>query len=557
MRARLGAVLTVGAPVVLFGLLAWDRRWMSDDGYINLRVVWNVLHGHGPVFNIGERVEAGTSPLWILVLVVARILLWWVDPGWVAVLTGIALTLVGVALAIVGARSWWRSLGREATLPLGAVALVALPPMWDFASSGLETGLTFAWLGGCWAALAGRLRHETPPRVCDPFWLPVLVGLGPLVRPDLALVSLVFAVALVATSAVDRRGALRALAVGAAAPVAYQLFRMGYYGLLVPNTALAKEADQALWGRGWTYLRLYLESTGVVLFLLALAVAFAVALIGAKPGRRHVIVAAAPVAAAAVHLLYIVRVGGDFMFARMLLPATFALVCPVAALPAPAWRPEGRRVATGVLGVASIAAVVVAVVVAGGRESFGDDDTLGGRVVDERDSWVFIVENPHPVSVGDFDRSRMLSAALRGLPVPGMLFEMGRGTTTPAPETAVVTTTLGYMGVHLVGTRVVDGASLSEPIGAHLRIAERWRAGHEKPMPRAWIVARHASPDDPGPEVAAAIEALTCGDLAELVDAVEEPLTPGRFLRNLVGSVDRTRLRIPRDPVAARDDFCE
>ena len=552
MRHRVGPVLTIGAPVVVFALLAWDRRWMSDDGYINLRVVWNVLHGHGPVFNIGERVEAGTSPLWIFVLVVARILLWWVDPGWVAVLTGVALTCAGAALAIVGARAWWRSLGREASLPLGAVALAALPPMWDFASSGLETGLTFAWLGACWAGLAARLGDEAPPRLGDPLWLPMVVGLGPLVRPDLALVSLAFAVALVATSTVDRRGAARALAVGAAAPVVYQIFRMGYYGLLVPNTALAKEADQAYWRRGWTYVRLYVESTGVLFLLLALAVVFAAAVIEARPGRRHLVVAAAPVAAAAVHLLYIVRVGGDFMFARMLLPATFALVCPVAAVPLPEW----RRAPARMLGYAGVALVVVTVAVTGGRESFGEDDTQGGRVVDERDAWVFIVDDPHPVSVGDFDRSPMLSAAMSGLPVPGVLFEMGEGETTPAPETAVATTTLGYMGVHLVGTRVIDGASLSEPIGAHLRIGERGRAGHEKPMPHVWIVARHASPEDPDPEIAAAIEALTCGDLAELVNAVEEPLTPGRFLRNLVGSVDRTRLRIERDPIAAREQFC-
>jgi hypothetical protein len=151
----------------------------------------------------------------------------------------------------------------------------------------------------------------------------------------------------------------------------------------------------------------------------------------------------------------------------------------------------------------------------------------------------------------------MLTAALEGLPVDGVLFEMGSGTTTPAPQPAVATTTLGYMSLHLVPTRVVDGASLAEPIGAHLTIAERWRAGHEKSMPREWLVARHARPDDPSPEMQAAIDTLGCGEVAELVDAVEDPLTPGRFLRNLVGSLDRTRLRIPRDPLEAREQFCE
>ena len=55
-------------PLAALAFAGGARRWMSDDGFINLRVVDNALHGHGLVFNPGERVEAVTSPLWILVL---------------------------------------------------------------------------------------------------------------------------------------------------------------------------------------------------------------------------------------------------------------------------------------------------------------------------------------------------------------------------------------------------------------------------------------------------------------------------------------------------------
>ena len=37
-------------------------------------------------------------------------------------------------------------------------------------------------------------------------------------------------------------------------PVAYQIFRMGYYGLLVPGTALAKDASGKKWSQGFVYL---------------------------------------------------------------------------------------------------------------------------------------------------------------------------------------------------------------------------------------------------------------------------------------------------------------
>ena len=41
---------------------------------------------------------------------------------------------------------------------------------------------------------------------------------------------------------------------GGLLPVGYQIFRMGYYGLLVPGTALAKDAAGDKWSQGLVYL---------------------------------------------------------------------------------------------------------------------------------------------------------------------------------------------------------------------------------------------------------------------------------------------------------------
>ena len=48
--------------------MIFQRRWISEDAFIDLRVVRNLLAGHGPVYNIGERVEAFTNPLWVALL---------------------------------------------------------------------------------------------------------------------------------------------------------------------------------------------------------------------------------------------------------------------------------------------------------------------------------------------------------------------------------------------------------------------------------------------------------------------------------------------------------
>ncbi|HEX9725550.1 MAG TPA: hypothetical protein VGC53_14820, partial [Vicinamibacteria bacterium] len=50
-----GAKLVLGAGIV-------------DDTYIFLRYAENLANGNGLVFNLGERVEGYTSPLWVLLL---------------------------------------------------------------------------------------------------------------------------------------------------------------------------------------------------------------------------------------------------------------------------------------------------------------------------------------------------------------------------------------------------------------------------------------------------------------------------------------------------------
>ena len=64
MTTRLSLWLGVIVVMALFGWGAWERRWIADDGLIVLRTVRNLLAGNGPVFNMGERVEANTSTMW-------------------------------------------------------------------------------------------------------------------------------------------------------------------------------------------------------------------------------------------------------------------------------------------------------------------------------------------------------------------------------------------------------------------------------------------------------------------------------------------------------------
>ena len=102
---------------------------------------------------------------------------------------------------------------------------------------------------------------------------------------------------------------------------------------------------------------------------------------------------------------------------------------------------------------------------------------------------------------------------------------------------------------------VVDLAGLAEPLAAHTSTVPGRSAGHRKNVDLAWYAARFAA-HPTGRKALAAKRALACRPVSDLLHAVDDPLTPGRFLSNIVRSVSFTRLHIPADPVQAERELC-
>src|SRR5207245_11423905 len=130
-------------------------------------------------------------------------------------------------------------------------------------------------------------------------------------------------------------------------PVACELFRMGYVASLLPNTAYAKEATGVRWGVGWTYLTQFAGNYWLWLVAACLIAAGYVPLLARfarRDGRRFAVIVAW-LASAFLTALYIVRIGGDYIDARLLLPSFFAFCGPVAV----------TRVATVPRAIASVA----------------------------------------------------------------------------------------------------------------------------------------------------------------------------------------------------------
>lgn len=569
--ATLSTVFAGGLALLLFGVLAFEHRWISDDGMIAVRAVRQILAGAGPNYNPFQRDEVVTSPLWMWLLAAFA----FVGRGDVAVLAvwlGFALAVGGLALALLGSHNLHRQRGAAGVLlPVGALVPLAISGFWDFATSGLETGLSLFWLALVWWLLVSLTEEAGRARLV---MLAIVIGVGPLVRPDFALATGVFGIALLLIVRPGWRRGLAYAGIGAVLPLGYEIFRMGYYGHTVPMTGLAKEAGSSLWARGYAYLTDFVSAYLVWIPLLLIAVVVIRSLCRTAVDRRSAVLMAAPTVAAVLLGLYVVKVGGDYMHARMWVPVLFALLLPVMMLPVG----NGRRVES--VGAALVAAWALFAGLSLRPPYHGMEFGKGG-IVDERAyEALHYAGDPDLTTTGSHTRNVTLSSQLtdairRGDRIVVIQSDFGPGATVLTfPMSPSVPDNIGSfdgnLGVSaavmpLNGT-VIDVNGLASPLAGHLLLEKRARPGHEKWLPSAWAVAEYADPAAISTmtdthwvtkaQVFAARHALSCGRIKELMDAVDQPMSVRRFWDNLTGSLTRTDLRIPGDPFDAERQFC-
>ncbi|MDT7758463.1 MAG: arabinofuranosyltransferase [Mycobacterium sp.] len=615
VTVRVSLWVSVLVVTALFGWGSWQRRWIADDGLIVLRTVRNLLAGNGPVFNQGERVEANTSTVWTYLVTLGGWLAGPVQLEYVALTLALVLSVAGLVFAMLGtARLYAPSLrGRRALLlPAGVLVYAALPPARDFATSGLENGLVLAYLGllwwmmVCWSQAPrinpppGLSPHDATSRRFDGT-LAFVAGLSVLVRPELALIGgLGLVMMLVAASGWRRR--LLIVIAGGLLPVGYQIFRMGYYGLLVPGTAVAKDASGSKWSQGFVYLanfnRPYLLWVPLVLLvglaLLLLAVRGLLWGTRQRPPRNHgrwARLAQSPntivffiLVSGLLQAIYWIRQGGDFMHGRVLLTPVFCLLIPVAVIPivlpqhARATRGPGYLLA-GATGVIWLAAMGWALWAAN-SPGLGADATrvTYSGIVDERRFYAQATGHAHPLTAADYldyPRMRAVLSAINNTPVGALLLPSGNydqwdvvPAVPPPPDVpqppggprgphTVFFTNLGMLGMNVgLNVRVIDQIGLANPLAMHTARLEDARIGHDKNLFPDWAVAEGpylkevpflpAYLDEEW--IAQAEAALKCPETEAMLTSVRGELGVRRFLSNLVNSPKFTSYRIDRVP---------
>jgi hypothetical protein len=218
-------------------VVAGERYFsLFDDAMVSMRYARNLAHGAGLVWNAGaERVEGYTNPLWVLFMAVVHLLpipaskTSLVVQSTAAVLLALNLYYVRrIALAL--------SNGSRA-VAWGAFALTALYlPINNWSLQGMEVSVLVLLITICvWLAIRCIDTDTFQPA------LYVLLGLGTWIRPDIGVPFVaVLSFMLVAAPRHRRRHLAWGVAVLVVAYAAQTIFRIWYYGDVLPNTFYLK-----------------------------------------------------------------------------------------------------------------------------------------------------------------------------------------------------------------------------------------------------------------------------------------------------------------------------
>ena len=291
--------------IVLYQII--QKSWLCDDAYHAFIMARNLVGGNGFVYNIGERVNASTCPFYTLIVA-----LFYAVSGDMYLSGTVSCMLfsaaaVGILLFCV--------CGKRPLL-IAAVGSVMLfnKSFISFTTSGLENAMLFFLSAVFCLILFGR--HEDKKLTMGKLiGMAFIVGITAGTRMDSVLIYVPVCIAIYFFGVfTEIKWYKRWLAgfIGISPFIAWLLFSTYYYGFPFPNTAYAKlntgfpVSDYAV--RGLQYIQYsFLYSPTL---LLAIVLFIITAFLSRK--KKYILIASGIV----VYLLYIIRIGGDFMVGR-------------------------------------------------------------------------------------------------------------------------------------------------------------------------------------------------------------------------------------------------
>jgi len=303
--------------LLLLGLafMAWSNRFIQDDAFISFRYADNFVQGNGLVWNPGEKVEGYTNFLWTILISIPLYLN--LDP----VRFSFVLGLILFVLSLYFTYRLALTLLHSQHLALMAVLLLGTNYSFrSYATGGMETQLQTCLFVASLFLLCDSIAKNSWSAF-RLLMLSVLLSLAILTRLDSSLLlGVVLLVTLFHIFRGQNAGARKLLmAASLFTPLVllvgtWLVWKMHFYGSVLPNSFYVKVASLTSLKRGVIYVYLFFQSYWLVLFPFLFLV-FGNRLRG-KANRQWLILSTTIM----IWLLYVIAVGGDFMEFRFIVP---------------------------------------------------------------------------------------------------------------------------------------------------------------------------------------------------------------------------------------------
>ncbi|MBI5020310.1 MAG: hypothetical protein HZB59_02645 [Ignavibacteriales bacterium] len=310
----LGLILTIGL------IHAYHYAFVNDDAFISFRYAENLVAGNGLAYNAGERVEGYTNFLWTLLIALGLKLQ--IDPVLFSAILGITFHLGTLILFIFISNKTQRQLTSSIfVIPLTSLLLSLNRDFNVYATSGLETSMyTFFIVAGFLFLSLDKIR-----------WNILIAGifalLAMLTRPDGIIFLASVLIYFIIITENKWKNCLIFLIPSIFIFLPYWFWRWNYFGFFFPNSFYAKSIGLTYYSQGLEYVWLYFQT---YYGLIILFVAGIVALWRFKTFNRitqelryssnHTILLTGIFSS--LYILFVIRIGGDFMHARFLIPVT-------------------------------------------------------------------------------------------------------------------------------------------------------------------------------------------------------------------------------------------
>ena len=286
--------------LVLFTIVLVRNAWMSDDAYITFRTVDNFAHGYGLTWNITERVESYSNPLWMFL--VAAFYFFTNEFYFTSIILSISISvLVLFAFAF--------KISKSLTFALLGIGIFTLSKAFiDYSTSGLENPLTHLILA---AFLFFYIKFWNNFNYKTLFLLSFVTALGGVNRLDtlvLFIPCLVYAFV-----KLPKLKGLYVIVIGLIPLIAWKGFTLFYYGFPFPNTAYAKVINLGLSKSELIPQGLYYFQNSLKWDPITLGVIFSAMTVPFLIKKKRLIPV---VIGIALYFVFIIQSGGDFMSGR-------------------------------------------------------------------------------------------------------------------------------------------------------------------------------------------------------------------------------------------------